>query len=102
MEKYMPVIKLSDGVLDSKIPASGKCIIDYYAEWCGPCKMLSPVLDKIGNGDVTVIKVDVDKYPKLANKAGVTSIPVIQIFKEGELTETLRGAQPEHVILRKL
>lgn len=99
----MPVIKLSDNDLESKIPSTGSCVVDYYADWCGPCNMLSPVLDRISDsGKAIVIKVDIDKLIPLAKEAGVTSIPMLQFYKDGKLTQTLRGAQPEHVILKHI
>ena len=98
----MPIIKITDANAEINIPSDGKCIVDYYADWCGPCKMISPILDKIGNEGITIIKVDIDKCPDLAKKAGVTSIPMMQFYKNGKLTETVRGAHPEAVIRRKL
>jgi len=99
----MPVIKISDNNLESKIPSTGSCVVDYYADWCGPCKMLSPVLDRIGAEDnVTVIKVDIDKFSDAARDAGVTSIPMLDFYKDGVKINTLRGAQPEHVIRKHI
>lgn len=61
---------------------SKKVLVDFYANWCGPCKMLGPILDTISN-DIDVIKVDIDKYPELARKYGVMSIPTIILFSSG-------------------
>jgi len=61
--------------------ASGTCIVDFYADWCGPCKMLLPVLDEIDFTDI--LKVNVDEYPEIAKKFGVMSIPTLVFFKDG-------------------
>ena len=60
---------------------SQECIVDFYAEWCGPCKMLIPVLDEIDFTDV--FKVNVDKFPEIAKKFGIMSIPTLLFFKNG-------------------
>ncbi len=57
------------------------CIVDFYADWCGPCKMLGPVLDEVDFTDV--IKINVDEYPEIAKKFGIMSIPTLIFFKEG-------------------
>lgn len=98
----MPVIKLDTEDLQSVIPTEGKCIVDFYAEWCGPCKMISPILDKIGADDVTVIKVDTEKYPTLSKANGVTSIPKLNFYSDGKLFDDLAGAHPEAVIRARL
>jgi len=95
----MPIIKFEKESLEDVIPLTGSCIVDYYADWCGPCKTVTPVLERIGvSDDITVIKVDVDKYPQLATSAAVASIPTLDIYKDGVKSNTLKGAQPEHVI----
>lgn len=63
------------------IIAKDTCIVDFYADWCGPCKMLLPVLDEIDFTDI--IKVNVDEYPEIAKKFGVMSIPTLVFFKDG-------------------
>jgi thioredoxin 1 len=98
----MPVIKIKEEELESIIPTEGSCIVDYYADWCGPCKMISPILDKLSNDGVTVIKVDTETHPALAKKAGVASIPTLQFYKDGNLTETSTGAIPEAAMRAKL
>lgn len=61
--------------------AKGSCIVDFYADWCGPCKMLLPVLDEIDFTDI--IKVNVDTFPEIAKKFGIMSIPTLVFFKDG-------------------
>jgi len=63
------------------IIAKDTCIVDFYADWCGPCKMLLPVLDEIDFTDI--IKVNVDEYPEIAKKFGIMSIPTLVFFKDG-------------------
>lgn len=58
-------------------------LVDFYANWCGPCKMLSPILEKVSS-DIKVIKVDVDKFEKLSREYGIMSIPTVILFKNGE------------------
>ncbi len=97
----MPIIKNNNEILS--IPNTGSCIVDYYAEWCGPCKMISPILDNIGSSnDVTVIKVNIDDYPNLAKKDNIATIPTLLFYKDGKFTTKLKGAQPESVIRSKL
>lgn len=79
-------------------------LIDFYANWCGPCKMLSPIIDQIADEreDVVVAKVDVDKEVELAEKFGVFSIPTLVILKEGEVVHQSAGARPKAQILALL
>lgn len=68
-------------------------IVDFYANWCGPCKMLAPVLEELANerGSVKIVKVDVDKHNDLARKYGIMSIPTLMYFKNGNLEKTTLG-----------
>ena len=73
--------------------ASGTAIVDFAATWCGPCKMLGPILDKFAaeNPDIPVYKVDIDADMELAGKFGIMSIPAIRIFKDGNLAASFDG-----------
>ncbi len=76
-------------------------IIDFFASWCGPCKMLSPVLEKISEklGDsLEIVKIDIDKYPELANKYEIMSVPTLLFFLNGELIRRETGFMPEEKI----
>ena len=69
------------------VTANKAVLVDFYAEWCGPCKMMPPILDEVKNqlGDtVRILKIDVDKNPELANSLQVRSVPTLMLFKEGE------------------
>lgn len=82
-------------LIHSSIPV----LIDFYADWCGPCKAFAPQLAKFKNemGDkVRIVKIDVDRNQELAGKLGVQSIPTVMIFKDGELKYREAGARPIH------
>lgn len=84
----------ADEVLRSDKPV----IVDFWAEWCGPCRMVGPVIDQIGEeyGDkVKVLKLDVENNPATAMKYGITSIPAIYVFKDGEVAKQTVGAKPK-------
>lgn len=68
-------------------------LVDFYATWCGPCRMISPLIDEIAeeNTNLTVVKVDVDKYQNIATKYGIMSIPTLKVFKKGEEGKTSIG-----------
>ena len=81
-------------VLDSEKPI----MVDFWAEWCGPCRAVSPILDKIAeeNADkLTIVKLNVDDNPETAMKYGITSIPAMKVFKSGEVVKTVIGARPK-------
>ena len=76
-------------------------IVDFYATWCGPCQLLSPILEEIAkeNKDLVVVKVDVDKFESLAKKHGILSIPTIEVYKNATLTNKTLGYQSKEEIL---
>jgi thioredoxin 1 len=80
-------------------------IVDFWAEWCGPCHAVSPVLDKIveeRESDLKLVKVNIDEEPSLAQKYGIISIPTIILFREGEPAAAAIGAQPKNALEKSL
>ena len=76
-------------------------LVDFWAEWCGPCRTIAPMLDQIADefeGKVAIKKVDVDENQDLAAKFGIRSIPTLMVFKDGVVVETITGVQPKSVI----
>ena len=88
-------------VLESDVPV----LVDFYADWCGPCKMMAPVIEELSNeyeGKVKIGKLNVDEQPKTAEKYRVMSIPTILIIKNGQTVETIVGAVPKSSLVEKL
>jgi thioredoxin 1 len=80
-------------------------IVDFWAEWCGPCHAVAPVLDRIveeSNGDLKLVKVNIDEQPALSQRFGVQSIPTIILFKDGEPAAAAIGAQPKPALEKAL
>jgi thioredoxin 1 len=94
----MAVSKVSDDTFDAEVlKASGPVVVDFWAEWCGPCKMIAPVLDEISGAlgsKVKIVKLNVDESPATAQKYGIMSIPTLLIFKNGEMASRQVGAAP--------
>ena len=88
-------------VLQSTVPV----LVDFWAAWCGPCRMVAPVLDEIANehdGNIIIAKVNVDQEPELAARYRITSIPAMKVFKNGEEVRELIGAMPKQMIEKEL
>ena len=88
----------------NKVTSTGIVLVDFWAAWCGPCKMLSPTVDEVAQEDssVVVAKLNVDEFPELAGKHGVMSIPTLMFFKDGVLQDTSIGVVSKNVIKTKL
>lgn len=97
----MAVITLTSDNFDEVISSNPIVLVDFWAEWCGPCRILSPVIDEIAeeNVNITVGKVNVDEEMELAQQFGVMSIPMIAVFKNGELAETSLGLKSKEALL---
>ena len=83
---------------------SGTALVDFYADWCGPCKMIAPIIEEIANENegIVVGKINVDKTPELAIKYGVMSIPTVIIFKSGKETERIIGLREKEAFLEAI
>ena len=90
------ILKLSDDDFEEKVlEASGPVLVDYWAEWCGPCKMIAPILDEISKeyeSRVTFAKLNIDDNPATPQRYGVRGIPTLSLFKDGELVDSKVGA----------
>jgi thioredoxin 1 len=94
----MGVSKVSDLDFEAQVLKSTEpVVVDFWAEWCGPCKMIAPALEEIAgtmNGKVKIVKLNVDENPQTAAKYGIMSIPTLMLFKNGELASRQVGAAP--------
>ena len=95
----MAVGKVSDATFESEVlKATGPVVVDFWAEWCGPCRMIAPALEEIAGtlGEkVKIVKLNVDESPNTAAKYNIQSIPTLMIFKNGEMSSRQIGAAPK-------
>ena len=85
----------------NQVVAQGAVLLDLYADWCGPCKMIAPMLDELSakyEGQVTFVKVNVDNDPEVAQRFGVVSIPTLITFKDGQKVKQVVGFQPKPML----
>lgn len=100
----MSVININKNNFDLVKNSDKKVLLDFYADWCGPCRMVSPIVEEIANEreEILVAKINVDNEPELASEFGVVSIPAIFVIKDGKIINQASGARPKPQILALL
>jgi thioredoxin 1 len=97
---------VTDATFDEEVLASDKpVLVDFWAEWCGPCRMIAPSLEAIAAQhpeDITIVKLNIDENPETAARYGVMSIPTLNVYKGGEVAKTIVGAKPKAALERDL
>lgn len=99
------LLQLTDASFNSTVASSPILLVDFWAPWCGPCKMIGPIIDEIAEelaGKVTVAKVNVDDCPAIAAEHRISAIPTIMIFRNGQLVDRATGLASKAALLEKL
>jgi thioredoxin 1 len=98
-------IKVSDESFTADVLQSEKpVIVDFWAEWCGPCRMVAPILEEIAseNDNIVIAKLNVDENPQISASYGITSIPTLNVYMGGEVVKSIIGAKPKAALLAEL
>jgi thioredoxin 1 len=98
-------IKVTDATFDKVLTSEKPVLVDFWAEWCGPCKMVAPVLEEIADthsDKITVAKLNTDENPKTTRDYGVMSIPTMSVFVGGKVVKSIVGAKPKSALLADL
>ena len=101
----MAVVKLTAENFEKEVlPQEKPVLVDFYADWCGPCQMMGPVVEEISNevNDAKVCKINIDEQMSIAQKYGVMSIPTFIVFKNGDVADKKMGAMPKSAVLSML
>ena len=95
---HMAVTDLNDDNFEAELAASELAVVDFYAGWCGPCRMVAPIVEEISKefeGQIKVFKLNTDEHPNVASQYGIRSIPTLMVFKGGQKVDTDVGAVPK-------
>lgn len=94
---------VTDNSFDSVLSENDLVLVDFWAEWCGPCRMVSPILDEISKeSGLLVGKLNIDENPNKTSEYSISSIPSMVLFKSGQPVKTITGAKPKHLLLKEL
>ncbi len=98
-----PIHIETESQFEELLASHSVALVDYYADWCGPCKMLEPTIEEVaGETDAAVLKVDIDAHQELAGEKGVRSVPTIEFYKNGEAADRVIGVQDKDDLLAAL